>query len=143
MSSKNVETLRSAHESWNRRDFAGVLRDLADNIVYTDHARNLTLRGKPEFRQWLEAWVQAFPDGKITQSEYIDAGDLVIAQFIAEGTNSGPLAGLAPTGRRLSFPFCEIFRFDKSGRMVSGGCYYDQYTILTQTGHIQPLSAAA
>jgi hypothetical protein len=27
--------------------------------------------------------------------------------------------------------------------MVSGGCYYDQYTLLTQLGHIQPLAAAA
>ena len=38
---------------------------------------------------------------------------------------------------------CEIVRFDKEGRMVSGGCYYDQYTLLTQLGRIQPLPAAA
>ena len=25
MASKNVETLRAAHESWNKRDFAGVV----------------------------------------------------------------------------------------------------------------------
>jgi hypothetical protein len=47
------------------------------------------------------------------------------------------------TGRKMSLPFCEICHFDKKGRTVSGGCYYDQYTLLTQLGHIQPLAAAA
>jgi hypothetical protein len=42
MSAKNVETLRAAHESWNRRDFASVVRNSAENLVYTDNARVLT-----------------------------------------------------------------------------------------------------
>jgi hypothetical protein len=36
MASKNVETLRAAHDNWNRRDFAGVIRDAAEGLVYTD-----------------------------------------------------------------------------------------------------------
>ena len=27
--------------------------------------------------------------------------------------------------------------------IVSGGCYYDRYTLLTQLGHVPPLGAAA
>jgi len=42
MASKNVETLRAAHESWNRRDFQGIVRNAAEDLVYTDHARALT-----------------------------------------------------------------------------------------------------
>jgi hypothetical protein len=41
----------------------------------------------------------------------------------------------------MSLPFCEICQFDKQGRIVSGGCYYDQYTLLTQLGHVTPLAA--
>ena len=29
MSAKNVKTLHAAHESWNKRDFAGVIRNSA------------------------------------------------------------------------------------------------------------------
>lgn len=143
MSAKNVKTLRAAHESWNKRDFAGVVSNAVKGLAYTDHGRNITLNTRDKFREWTEGWAKAFSDGRITNSQYIDAGDIVVAQFTAEGTNDGPLGSLKPTGRKMSLAFCEICHFDKDGRMVSCGCYYDQYTLLTQLGHIQPLAAAA
>ncbi len=143
MASKNVETLRVAHESWNRRDFQSIVRNAVEGLAYTDQARSLTLNSRDKFREWTEDWAKAFPDGRITKPEYIDAGDVVIAQFTVEGTNDGPFGSLKPTGSRMSVPFCEVCHFDQQGRIVSGGCYYDQYTLLTQLGHIQPLAAAA
>ena len=143
MSAKNVKTLRAAHESWNKRDFAGLVSNAVNGLAYTDHGRNITLNTRDKFREWTEGWAKAFSDGRITNSQYIDAGDIVVAQFTAEGTNDGPLGSLKPTGRKMSLAFCEICHFDKEGRIVSGGCYYDQYTLLTQLGHIQPLAAAA
>jgi steroid delta-isomerase-like uncharacterized protein len=139
----NVETLRAAHDHWNCRDFAGVIRDTAEGLVYTDNARGLNLNGRDKFREWTEAWATAFSDARIMNPEYIDAGDIVIARFTAEGTNDGPFGSFKPTGRRMTLPFCEICHFDQQGQIVSGGCYYDQYTLLTQLGHIQPLAAAA
>jgi steroid delta-isomerase-like uncharacterized protein len=143
MTPNNVETLRAAHEHWNRRDFAGVIRNAAEGLVYTDNARGLNLNGRNKFREWTEAWATAFSDARIMNLEYIDAGDIVVARFTAEGTNDGPFASLKPTGRRITLPFCEIWHFDQEGQIVSGSCYYDQYTLLTQLGHVQPLAAAA
>jgi len=143
MASKNVETLRAAHENWNRRDFAGVIRNVAEGLVYTDNARGLNLNSRDKFREWTEAWAKSFSDARITNPEYIDAGNIVVARFTAEGTNDGPFGLLQPTGRRMSLPFCEICHFDQQGRIVTAGCYYDQYTLLTQLGHILPLAAAA
>jgi C-1 hydroxylase len=143
MASKNVESVRAAHESWNRRDFDGIVRNMADNLVYADRPRNLTIKGKQKFKEWTQAWAKAFSDGRITKAEYIDAGDTVVAQFTVEGTNDGPFAGLPATGRRMICAYCEISRFDKSGRVISGDGYYDQYTMLVQLGHVQPLATAA
>jgi steroid delta-isomerase-like uncharacterized protein len=142
MSAKNVEAIRNAHESWNRRDFAGILRNLADNFVYIDHPRNLTLNAD-QFKAWTENWAKAFSDGRIVDAQYIDAGDIVITQFTAEGTNDGPFGSLPPTGNRMSLRFCEIARLDKQGHTVSGEVFYDQYTLLAQLGHVKPLAAAA
>jgi steroid delta-isomerase-like uncharacterized protein len=143
MATNNVEALRAAHESWNRRDFAGLVRNAAEGLVYTDNARGLKLNSRDKFLEWTEAWAKAFSDGQIANPEYIDAGDIVVARFTVEGTNDGPLSSLQPTGARMSLPFCEVCHFDKQGRIVSGDCYYDQYTLLTQLGHIQPLAEAA
>ena len=143
MSAKNVKTLRAAHESWNKRDFAGVIDKAAENLAYSDHARAITLSTREKFREWTEGWAKAFSDGRITDPQYADAGDIVVAQFTVEGTNDGPLGSMKPIGRKMSLPFCEICHFDKQGRIVSGSCYYDQYTLLTQLGHIQPLEVAA
>ncbi len=143
MSAKNVKTLRAAHESWNKRDFGAVIGNVVEGLAYTDHGRNITLNSREKFREWTEGWAKAFSDGRITSPKYIDAGDIVVAEFIAEGTNDGPLGSMKATGRKMSLPFCEICHFDKQGRIVSGGCYYDQYTLWTQLGHIQPLAAAA
>jgi len=143
MASKNVEMLRAAHESWNKRDFAGVVKNAAEGLVYTDNARALTYNSRDKFREWTEEWAKAFSDGRITKPEYIDAGDIVIARFTVVGTNDGPFGSMKATGRKMSLPLCEICHFDKKGRTVSGGCYYDQYTLLTQLGHIQPFAAAA
>lgn len=100
MASKNVETLRAAHESWNRPDFAGVVRNSAENLVYIDIARSLKLSGPDKFREWTEAWAKAFSDGRITNPEYIDAGESVVARFTAEGTNDRPFGSLPPPGER-------------------------------------------
>jgi steroid delta-isomerase-like uncharacterized protein len=143
MASKNVETLRAAHESWNKRDFAGVVKNAAEDLVYTDNARAVTLNGRDKFREWTEEWAEAFSDGLITNPEYIDAGDIVVARFTVVGTNDGPFGSMKPTGRKMSLPFCEICHFDKQGNPVLGDCYYDQYTLLSQLGHMEALATAA
>lgn len=75
-------------------------------------------------------------DGRITNPEYIDTGNIVIARFTVIGTNDGPFGSMKPTGRKMSLPFCKICHFDKQGRPESGSCYYDRYTLLTQLGYI-------
>ncbi len=143
MASKNVETLRAAHESWNKRDFPGVVKNAAEGLVYIDKARSQTCTSRDKFREWVEGWAKAFPDGRITSPEYIDAGDIVVTRFTTVGTNHGAFGAMQPTGRKITLPYCEIFRFDKEGRFVSGEGYYDLYTLLTQLGHVQPIPAAA
>src|SRR6266851_7390551 len=64
MASKNVETLRAAHESWNRRDFAGVVRNSAERFAYPDNARSLNLNGPDKYREWTAEWARAFSDGR-------------------------------------------------------------------------------
>jgi hypothetical protein len=45
-------------------------------------------------KEWGEDWAKAFSDGRITNPEYIDAGDIIIAQF-TERTSKGRRALVA------------------------------------------------
>jgi hypothetical protein len=40
MASQNVETLRAAHQTFNRRDFDTVVSKMAEGLDYRDQAHN-------------------------------------------------------------------------------------------------------
>ena len=141
MASKNVETFRAAHQAFNRRDFDAVVSTMADSFTYLDHARNVTFRGRTEFKQFMQGWTTAFSNAEVSEPTYIDGGNVVVAEFTGLGTNDGPLGPTPPSGKSMRLPFCEMFRFDEQGRMVSGGIYYDQLTMMMQLGHSQAAGA--
>ena len=91
----------------------------------------------------MQGWVEAFSNAAVSDPSYVDAGDTVIAQFIARGVNDGAFGPLPKTGLEIDVPFCEIMRFDDNGQIVSGSIYYDQLTIMTQLGHIEPAAESA
>lgn len=142
MASPNVETFRQAHQAFNRRDFEDVVSRMSENVTYQDRARGETFQGRDGFKQFMQGWVEAFSDAEVTEAAYADAGDRVIAQFVGRGVNDGPLGPLPATGKEMKVPMCEILRFDESGRVVSGSIYYDQLSLMTQLGHMQPAEAA-
>ncbi len=143
MASQNVETFRAAHQAFNRRDFDGAVSKMAEDLTYRDQARNATFTGRNGFKEFMQGWVEAFSDATVTDPSYLDAGDTVIAQFMGRGVNDGAFGPLPATGREIDVPFCEIMRFDDNGQIVSGSIYYDQVTMMTQLGHIEPSAEAA
>ncbi len=139
MAVKNVEAHRTAHESWERRDFGAAVSGMVEDFTYKDHPRGLSIKSREEFKDYIAAWAQAFPDGKITEVERDhDAGDTSVAQFTLRATNDGPFGPFPATGRSVSVPLCEILHFDSEGRIVSEEIYYDQMSLLVQLGHAEP-----
>jgi predicted ester cyclase len=63
------------------------------------------------------ARVKAIPDLKVTIETSLAEGDKVAASFAYEGTQSGPYYGVEPTGKRLFFASCDIFRVE-AGQIV-------------------------
>jgi len=143
MASKNVETFRAAFQAFNRRDFDAVLRVIAEDAIFHDRARDVTFKGRNGFREFMQGWVTAFSNAEVVEPKFIDAGDIVVAEFIGRGLNDGPLGPLPPTGKQLSLHFCEIMWFNDGGQIVSGAEYYDQLSMMVQLGHALPAQAAA
>jgi steroid delta-isomerase-like uncharacterized protein len=143
MASSNIETYREGHQAFNRRDFDSMVKHYADRISWTDRAQGQTFRTPQEFKDnFLTGWVQAFPDCRVTDPQYIDGGRTVFAVFTATGTHSGPLGPLQATGKKISVPLCEMWHFDANGKVVGGDLYYDQVTLLSQLGLMPELVPA-
>ncbi len=119
----NVDKYRSAHQSFNRRDWTAVVQNFSPDAQYTDHARRVTLKSPQDLVDYLRAnWVAAFSDAAITDIVYIDAGDHVIAQFTGTGTNDGAFGPMPRTGRRYprhSARSCSSTRRARSSAEVS------------------------
>ncbi len=134
----NVDKHRALHEAFNRRDWTAIVQNFASDAEYTDHPRGVVLKGPQELVDYLKTgWVASFSDGAITEVEYIDAGDHVVAHFTGTGINDGAFGPMPRTIRRIFTPFCEIMRFNEAGQIISGAVYYDLVTILVQLGHME------
>jgi steroid delta-isomerase-like uncharacterized protein len=142
MGSSNVEKLRAAHQAFNQRKLDDVVRLMAEDAVYRDHARGATFNGRNGFMEFLQGWTQSSSNARLTEVKYIDAGDAVVAEFIGRGVNDGPMGPYPATGREFNLHFCEVSRFNAQGQIVSGGLYYDMFSMLTQLGHLPAVSAA-
>jgi steroid delta-isomerase-like uncharacterized protein len=112
----------------------------AADVVYTDRARNLVMKGKDETVEWLGAWKTACSDARAESATCLDAGEWTVARFRGVGRNDGPFGGFPATGNQLDAPFCELLRW-QDGKIVEGEVYYDAATIMSQFGHMPPMAS--
>ena len=137
MESKNVATLRAAHEAFSAHDCArSALIGVEPNIKFIDHGRGITVSSREEFQSWLEGHVATSSDIRIVDAHYIDGGDWVTARFRAVGTQDGPIpAGFPASHKPYSLDICEVWRFGPDGQAIEGHNYSDGLGYMMQLGH--------
>ncbi len=129
----NESIVREVHRAFNDKDL-----DRLASCATSDARMNVVpFQAKLGFREDAENWARAFPDGKIELTQIIAQGDLVVAEFIGRGTNTGPLAGPAgeirATGRRVELPCVEVYRF-RGGKIAECRTYFDGASLMAQLG---------
>ncbi|HEY7294748.1 MAG TPA: ester cyclase [Dehalococcoidia bacterium] len=82
---------------------------------------------------------ERFPDLRVTVESIVAEGDLVVARVISSGTHRGAFAGLAPTGRFVSWDGFVMRRF-AAGRIVQQWTRFDMLGLLRQLGALSALS---
>lgn len=81
----------------------------------------------------------AFPDLRYTVEQEVEEGDMVITVTLAEGTHAGPIFGVEPTGRQVSWRQVHVARM-KDGRMAEHWGVSDLASLWVQIGRAQPIS---
>jgi predicted ester cyclase len=117
--------------------------DAVEEIVsadFLDHAGPPNLpRGPEAVKMQVVAYRTGVPDLQFSVDFLLAEGDLVACRWTGWGTQSGPLFGIPPTGKRGQTTGTHIYRI-ANGRIVERWGNSDDLGLLQQLGAIPPMS---
>jgi predicted ester cyclase len=96
-----------------------------------------TCRGADEIAAYFEAMFAAVPDWHVEVVALAEQGEDVFVQWHLTGTHSGPLLGIASTGKRIALDGVDHFVV-REGKPVSIFVVFDQLDYARQIGMMPP-----
>jgi len=102
-------------DAWVKGDFEALREILSPDYVY--HNETGQTASLENLLEQLKKEIVMFPDRTMSNEELIAKGDKVVHRYIAKGTHTGEVDGLAPTGNKLVLGGIEILRFE-NGKIV-------------------------
>jgi steroid delta-isomerase-like uncharacterized protein len=99
----------------------------------TTSATTAAAPGPQGQQQIAAAFRAAFPDLRWHVDLMLAEGDLVAARWTASGTNTGPWAGMAATGKPATFSGVNIFRI-RDGKVAEIWNHRDDLGLAQQLG---------
>jgi len=131
---------RESFEVWNKRDFARLREMYHPDYTYTGGDGQVQ-KGPQAGLAVAEMFANALPDGRIEIVNIYTAGNVAVTEFIGRGTHDGDLMGIAPTGRKLVQPVCNVMEM-KDGKIYREREYMDVMHMMQQLG-VVPAPATA
>jgi steroid delta-isomerase-like uncharacterized protein len=136
MSEKNKATVRR----WVVEGFNTGNPAIADKII--DPSFNYHHSGLPPvpsgpegYKQLVALYRGAFPDLHITMEDMVADGDKVVARWTAQGTNTGEMMGMPPTGKTFKATGMNMFRIN-DGKVAEVWTNFDDMGMMQQLGII-------
>jgi steroid delta-isomerase-like uncharacterized protein len=134
MSEQNKTVMRRViEELWNKQNTAVIDELYAES--YVGRTPDGVLHGRAGARQHFNTYITAFPDSHITVDDIIAEGDKVSLQWTATGTHRGELAGIAPTGNRITVSGNLTVRIS-GGKIVEDHTLWDTLKLAQQIGAV-------
>lgn len=124
---------RIADDIWNRGDLAAVDEVMAADARYQGPHMPDGMGDRESWRRAISMYRAAFPDSHVTYDELFTCGDIVVGRWSATATHTGPLAGMAPTGREIAIGGITIYRI-ADGKIVEAWEQLDLLGMWQQLG---------
>ncbi len=135
---ENLQKIDASIEAFNDHDverFAGLR---AESHVFQAPDLPEPLKGREALREYLQGFVDAFPDGQVEKLRAFGQGDWAVVEFAFTGTNSGPLPGpggkaIPATNKPVRFVERIVLKFE-DGEITAEHHYWDQLGLMSQLG---------
>ena len=99
------------------------------------------MHGPDGVKGFVNTYLSAFPDGRITVDEQLAEGELVASRWTGRGTHQGDLMGIPPTGKQVTVSGITVSRV-KNGKVVEEWTNWDTLGMLQQLGAVPAMAGA-
>lgn len=111
-------------DGYARRDAAALAADYSDDCVVESPIAGMHV-GPTAVEQALRGIFSAFPDMRVQWDELLLSGNRAVSIGRTEGTDTGGLMGLPPTGKPFSVAVVMLYTFDDDCKIVHERRMYD------------------
>jgi len=94
--------------------------------------------GPQAMAAFIGLYLRAFPDLRLSFEDAVADRDRVVTRWRLEGTQNGPLMGIAPSGRRVNIEGIRIDRIE-DGKIAESWMQWDMLGLLDQIGALPEL----
>ena len=135
---ENLQKVDASIEAFNDRDLDRFVGLRAESSVRHAPPAPEPLKGRDALREYLQGFVDAFPDGQIEKVRAFGQGDWTIVELAFTGTHTGPLPGpggeaIPATNKPVRLPYCVVIKFE-GGEVTEEHEYWDQLGFMAQLG---------
>jgi predicted ester cyclase len=128
------DLVRRLTDAMNSRQLDELDAIMADDFVrHCEATPGLVVTSRDDFKAFLRADAEAFPDNVQTMTHVVAGDDLIGVFATYEGTHLGPLGSFPPTGKRAKFTFAGVLRVEND-KLAEFWITWDNMTILGQLG---------
>lgn len=114
---------RSMYESFNRRDFEQIMRNVDQGVEWLDVATGEIFRGPERLKKFLERWLAEYPDAHVEIAGLTCAGTRCAVQLTGRGRRLRPVMNRPGQFETCGTPFQLHFRHElefANERLVRG-----------------------
>jgi predicted ester cyclase len=108
---------------------------VAPGYIGHDPSEPDAIRGPDGFRAFVQKYLTGFPDGRIIVDDQILEGDKVATRWTGRGTQTGEIAGIAPTGKQVTISGLTISRLE-GDMLIEDWTTWDTLGMLVQLGAV-------
>jgi len=117
----------------NRRSIEGLLDTLCDTPVYQVMATGSVHSGRAAVAAFYTGLFDSMPDVTFDLVDVFVGENGVVEESVMQGTHTGDLFGLAPTGRAVRLPLVIVFPM-QAGQIQGERLYFDLDNLQRQMG---------
>ena len=113
MSEANKAVARRFYDEFLNKGDSSVVDEIctANFVIHSPPSPPGMAAGAEGVKQMLGMYHTAFPDFHVTVEEMVAEGDVVVVRMSFEGTHTGDLMGVPPTGKKINVRGVDFLRF--------------------------------